>query len=256
MGETLRLDRDGKIARLVIDRPETKNGFNRAMWAALPGLLDQAIASGAQVVIVQSAVDGVFSAGADLKEFQAFLHDKPAARANELAIRTAGRALAGCPLPVVAAIDGACMGGGYLLANCADIRLASDRSNFGFPPAKLGLLYHFEGLARLVATIGDARVRELMMTGRVLSAQEALAYGLVHEVVEHAEYHTRLAALVDGIAALSPFSHRMHKDWLDKIAAGQRQMSDETETAFTDMHAGPDHREGLTAFLEKRKPRF
>ncbi|MBK5919680.1 hypothetical protein CCR80_01345 [Rhodothalassium salexigens] len=257
MVATVRLEIDAPAARLVYDRPAMKNAFSREMWAAVPDLVAEAAAApGVRALVLASATPGIFAAGADLAEFEAFRDDPAGAAANQRAIRDAGRAVADCPVPVIAAIDGPCIGGGYILAGAADIRLASDRARFGFPPAKLGLLYNYEDLVRLVDLIGPGQAKRLLFTARQVDADEALRIGLVDERAPTDAFDARLDALVAEIAGLSAASIRVSKAQVDAALAGQRAETQAIVDSFVTMHRGADHGEGLTAFREKRRPRF
>ena len=257
MSEHLRLEIAAPVARLVYDRPGQKNAFNRQMWAAVPELLDPLrTRTDLRALVLCSSTPGIFAAGADLAEFEAFRSDYDGRKANQRAIRDASRAIAQCPLPVIAAIDGPCMGGGFILAGAADIRLASDRAKFGFPPAKLGLLYNYEDLVRLVDLVGPGRAKWLLFTGRVVDAGRAYAMGLVDEVAEAGAFDAALEALVGDIAALSSDSIRTSKVHVQAALDGQRDETEALVTAFLDMHDRRDHAEGLAAFRDKRRPNF
>ncbi|MGF1607233.1 MAG: enoyl-CoA hydratase/isomerase family protein [Rhodothalassiaceae bacterium] len=257
MSEHLRLETSGPVARLIYDRPSVKNAFRYDMWAAVPALLQQAAADPAvRVILLCSAQQGIFSAGADLVEFERFTADLEARGANHQAIGEAARAVAACPKPVLAAIDGACMGGGFILAGAADFRLASDRSRFGFPPAKLGLLYHTQALIHLIGLIGPGQAKRLLFTAAVLDAHEARAIGLVEQVVAADGFQAATDAAVATIAALSASAIAAMKDQVAGVMQGELSETPHRAAQFLAAHDSPDHAEGLAAFREKRAPKF
>ena len=175
------LDQDGGVVRLTMDRPERRNAMGTAHWLALAEAIDR-IPADAAVVLLRSAVPGTFSAGADLSEI-AHLADSPERRAPfRLALRAAADALAALPMPVIAAIEGGCHGAGFVLALAADLRVASQAASFAIPPARLGIGYPAEDLARLSALIGPGQAARLLFTAETIDAAEAVRIGLVEMI--------------------------------------------------------------------------
>src|SRR5690606_830378 len=171
---------EGAVARLLIDRAEKRNAFTQAMWEAFPGILAQAMEDPAvRVLILQSAAPGVFSAGADIAEFATGARDPEWRARNQAAIRRAQYELARAPKPVIALVDGDCVGGGCGLALACDMRVASPRSRFGITPAKLGLVYSLHDTKLLVDLVGPAQAKRILYTAELLGAGEAVRIGLV-----------------------------------------------------------------------------
>ena len=163
---------DGAVARLTLNRPEVRNALAVRHWHALADILPQITASGAQVLLLSGA-GGAFSAGADLSEFETFV-DEPAARPEfRLAMRTAMDGLAALPLPAIAWIDGPCFGAGVALAMACDIRIASPAARFAITPAKMGIGYPQEDVARLVGLVGPGWASRLLFTGAAIDAATA-----------------------------------------------------------------------------------
>lgn len=155
---TLRLESEGTVARLLIDRAAKRNAFDQAMWAALPGLVAEAVASpAARVMVLQAADEGAFCAGADIAELMANKDDAAWRAANHAAIGKAQSMLARAAKPTIAFIDGDCVGGGCGLAMACDIRVATPRARFGITPAKLGLVYPLHDTKLLVDLVGPGR---------------------------------------------------------------------------------------------------
>ena len=155
---TLRLESEGTVARLLIDRAAKRNAFDQAMWAALPGLVAEAVASpAARVMVLQAADEGAFCAGADIAELMANKDDAAWRAANHAAIGKAQSMLARAAKPTIAFIDGDCVGGGCGLAMACDIRVATPRARFGITPAKLGLVYPLHDTKLLVDLVGPGQ---------------------------------------------------------------------------------------------------
>ena len=248
---SLRLETEGTIARLLIDRPKKRNAFNQAMWRELPGLLTRADADPAvRVIVVEAAGGGVFCAGADIGELMANRENEAWLAANQAAINTAQWELARSPKPTIAMIDGDCVGGGCGLALACDIRLATPRARLGITPAKLGLVYPLHDTKLLIDAVGASQARRIMFTGALLGADEALRIGLIDDLAESAE------ALAGTIAANSLDSTRAIKRFVRRILDGQTEDDADTLRIFADAFAGADFREGADAFLAKRKPAF
>jgi enoyl-CoA hydratase/carnithine racemase len=255
--DLLRLQQSGPVARILIDHPQRRNAFTRAMWRALPGLVDQALATAAtRVVVLQGAQPGLFAAGADISEFaQTYGDPEEAARASR-EIQQAADALDACPLPVVALIDGPCVGGGVALALACDLRLASEQARFAITPAKLGLSYHPDDLRRLVRTCGLASASELLYGGQLWPAARALGAGLVNQVLPAADFAAASEALLQAMAANSASAIRAIKQGLRAVVAGDAQAVAEAERAFQALFSSPDFIEGRDAFLQKRPASF
>ncbi len=247
---TLDLKCDGPLARLLIDRPDKRNAFNQAMWEQLPALLAEALASDARAIILQSATPGMFCAGADIAELLANKDDAAWRAANQAAINRAQYELARAAKPVIAYIDGDCVGGGCGLALAADIRVASPRARFGITPAKLGLVYPLHDTKLLTDLVGPGQAKRMLFTGTLIDAEEALRIGLVEAIAESPN------AMVAAVVAASPHSTAQIKRFIRRILDGQTEDDAETLEAFAQAFTGADFIEGTTAFVEKRKPEF
>jgi enoyl-CoA hydratase/carnithine racemase len=248
---SLRLERDGPIGRILIDRPEKRNAFNQEMWEQFPVLLGAALIDRAiRVVVVQSATPGMFCAGADIGELMAHKDNAAWREANQAAINRTQHDLARFAKPTVAFIDGDCVGGGCGIALACDIRVATERSRIGITPAKLGLVYPLHDIKLLVDLVGPGQAKKMLYTGELLSAEEALRVGLIEAIDESS------AALARQIADNSAHSAHEMKAFVRRILDGQSDDDQETKRVFADAFTKPDFAEGTTAFAEKRKPEF
>ncbi len=248
---------DGPVARILIDNAARRNAVSRAMWRALaPACAAAGSHPATRVVALESAVDGAFCAGADIAEFEATYRDSAETAAANAEIQAAVTALASIPLPTIALIDGACVGGGVSLVIACDLRLASDRSTFAVTPARLGLSYHPDDVERLATACGFARAAELLFTARPWNAREALAAGLVNRLVPADAFATECAAVIGAVAASSRDALAALKQALGAVRHHDPQARALATARFQALFDGRDFHEGRDAFLQKRPPRF
>lgn len=248
---TIRLERVGAVAHLLIDRAAKRNAFTQAMWEALPLLVDEAMADdGVRLLLLRAADGGAFSAGADIGEFGTGSQDPEWRARNQVAIAKAQHVLTRAPKPTVAFIEGDCVGGGCGLAIACDLRVATDKARLGITPAKLGLVYTLHDTKLLVDLVGSAWTKRILFTGSLIDAANAKQIGLVDEIADSPD------ALIDTIVANSVHSTRMSKAIVRRILDGQADDDAETRALFGEAFTLPDFREGVAAFLEKRKPDF
>jgi enoyl-CoA hydratase/carnithine racemase len=253
----LRYSVEGAVARLLIDRPDKRNALTHAMWEAFPAVLARAAADPAvKLLVLGSTSPAAFSAGADIAEFERAAADPVWRAANQAAIRATQAQLARFPKPTIAEVAGACVGGGCGLAIACDLRLAAETARFGITPAKLGLVYSLHDTKLLVDLVGPARAKSILFTGRLVSAAEALTIGLVDAVHPVADLAAAVEALAAEIACASQHSVRAIKQVIGMIGDGVAHDTPETLAWFADAFDGPDHAEGVAAFLAKRTPRF
>jgi enoyl-CoA hydratase len=247
---------DGPIGWLVLNRPERRNALNGAMWAAIPPLVSALDADpDVRVIVIRGAGAEAFAAGADISEFGAARHDAEAARAYEALNGAAFAAIRGAAKPVIAMIQGFCIGGGLAIALACDLRIADSTAQFSLPPARLGLAYPLDGLRDLVSTVGAATAKLMLFTARRLSAAEALDLGLIDRLATAVEAET--LALCAEMVAGAPLTIAHAKRSIDLIA-GRPGAVEATEIARLAARCfdSTDYLEGRAAFAEKRKPRF
>lgn len=242
------------VRTITLNRPERRNAMTPEMQLELIAAMEEASASSSRVVVFRAAGDA-FCSGLDLSVLQS-LNDKSAAdhRADAERIAKLFRTLYELPLPTIAAVHGAAIAGGTGFATICDFTLAVPTAKFGYTEARIGFVPALVS-AFLTLQIGDKRARDLLLTGRFFDAAEAYHLGLVNEVVAPEELDGRVRALAQALVANSPDSltgtkrllAAQHKAWLDAaIALGMEANAHARET--------PDFKEGIAAFLEKRKP--
>jgi enoyl-CoA hydratase/carnithine racemase len=246
------------IGWLTFNQPEKRNAISIEMWDAIGAALrDFAADPAVRVVVMHGAGGKAFAAGADISQFEKVRSD--AAAQEEYGRRTAvGReAMGALTKPLVAMIQGFCIGGGMGIALRADIRIASSDSQFAIPAAKLGIAYQHDALQRLVALTGPSVAKEIMFTGRRYTADQALAMRLVNTVVAPDALESTVRALAAEMAANAPLSIRASKASIDQLAGDPAQRDRVgTEALEKACFDSADYAEGRRAFMEKRKPVF
>ena len=254
-GDLLYEARDG-TGRVTFNRPQARNALTFAMYERLKEICDAANADESlRALVITGAGGKAFAAGTDINQFRDFATPQDALE-YEARIDRILTALEQCRVPTIAAIAGACTGGGAAIAACCDLRVATRDARFGFPIARtLGNCLSMASLARLAGLIGPARVKDLIFTARLLDAGEALQSGLLTEVVEDLPaLELRAEELARLIAGHAPLTLRATKEGLRRLQ--QRLTREEGEDLILSCYMSRDFREGLDAFLQKRKPVF
>jgi enoyl-CoA hydratase len=253
--ETLRMETDGAVAVLTIDRPEKRNALSGQVRAELIAALDTLRDDdGVRVVVVTGAGDKAFVAGADIAEFA---QRTPLEQRATMTGRRVFDEIAAFPKPVIAMINGFCLGGGCELALACDVRVAADTARFGQPEINLGIIPGGGGTQRLPRVVGMGQAMRLVLSGELIDAAEALRIGLADVVHPAAELRERTMEFARAMAGKSPVALRMAKSAVRAaaempLAAGLQY---ETEL-FVTCFASDDKREGVAAFLEKRPAQF
>lgn len=237
----IHLTRTGNVATIALARPEAKNALPTAAWRALAAAARDV--GDARAVILRSDVPGIFSAGADVREFEQLQTD-PALRTQfREAMREGIEAIAALPMPVIAAIDGGCFGAAVALILAADIRIAGKLSEFAITPARLGLGYPREDVARLEAQVGKGMASLLLFTGDKLRPDEVHKIGLAE--LKTTKAIDTATAMAGAIAGNAPQAIRLLKRTL---------RGEQTDQGFEDAFGGAEFAEGLAAFRARRNP--
>lgn len=235
------------------NRPEARNALTFGMYEGLAELCQSVPTDGSvRAVVIKGNGGKAFAAGTDMTQFRAF-ETAEDARRYEGRIEAVLTAVETCPLPTIAAIHGACTGGGASIAAVCDLRITSASLKFGFPIARtLGNCLAAANLARLSALMGAGRVREMVFTARLMGAEEALSVGLVSEVLEdEAAVLARAEELAAQVGGMAPLTLRATKEAMRRLQAVQ---SAEDGDLIEMCYMSADFREGMEAFLGKRKP--
>ncbi|MCV0424986.1 MAG: enoyl-CoA hydratase/isomerase family protein [Roseibium sp.] len=252
------LNINGQVAQLTLNAPERKNALPLAAWQRIPEILEQVRCEpSVRICVVKGAGGNNFCAGADIYEFEAVRSSPDAAKHYDDINVAAFKAIKSLPVPVVAAIEGPCLGGGLGIALACDIRIAARSAFFGIPAAKLGLAYPPEALGDLLSAVPPADAKQLLFTGERIFTDKALNIGLINEIVEEGQLDQRIEELCKTICANAPLSLRAAKQAINQLSdqANHTEMNTALENAQTCIDS-EDYREGCRAFLEKRPPVF
>lgn len=245
------------IGTLFLNRPDKRNAMTLDMWQRIPRVLDALEAEPeVSAILIRPASGPAFCAGADISDLEASITDTDKREANRKALQDAQGRLARSNRPTLAVIPGDCMGAGCGLALHADLRIAAPTARLAITPIKLGLVYPLEDQARLVDIVGLSTAKRMLFTGGVYGAPEAMKMGLLDDVAGDEGLDSLVETYVDPMRTRSHYSlHHLKAQFL-AIESGKRTPDAKTEALFRDAHDGDDAQEGLSAFLEKRKPRF
>jgi enoyl-CoA hydratase/carnithine racemase len=247
--------RDG-IGRVTFNRPQARNAFTFAMYERLAAICEEADNDRAiKVLVFQGAGDKAFASGTDINQFRAFTTPQHALDYESRIDRVLTK-LERCRVPTIAAINGACTGGGAGIAACCDIRIGTKSVKMGFPIARtLGNCLSTSNISRLNALIGPARVKDIIFTARLVGAEEAAQVGLLSEVLEDLPALQRRAdELAVLIAGNAPLTLNATKQALARLQP--RLSREDGQDLILQCYMSQDFREGLDAFLNKRPPQW
>lgn len=258
MAGTIELSREGALATVILSNPDKLNAIDSAMWRELRRVMEGLSADDTlRCVILRGAGEAAFAAGGDIEEFLAVRDTFEQARTyHEDWVKGALDAVARCVHPTVAQIHGACIGGGLEIAAACDLRIAGASARFGAPINRLGFTMAHGELRGLLALAGPAVALEILLEGRILSAAEACAKGLVTRVADDEQVEAEALATAARISAGAPLVARWHKRLVRRLAASDAPLSAaelRENFAYLDTE---DYRIGLKAFLAKTRPEF
>jgi len=256
-GKILQSVEDG-VGVITFNNPDKRNAMSLDMWEGVgQALIDLRDDPGVRVVILTGAGDKAFVSGADISQFEKNRHNAQAS--EEYSKRSAAQRalLADYPKPTIACIRGFCLGGGMQVAMLADIRIASENSQFGIPAAKLGIAYGYDGLKHLVSLVGPSWARLILYTGMRIDSAEALRIGLVDRVVPDTELWGATMEIARTISGNAPLAVKAAKITIAQVLKDpDKRDMDAIKAIGTACMDSEDFREGRQAFMEKRKPKF
>jgi enoyl-CoA hydratase/carnithine racemase len=257
----VRLQRHGPIARVVLSHPEKLNAMSRAMWRELRAVF-HGLQQDSQVRCAVIEGEGAaFCAGGDISEYAEFRFEEASLRDfHEQDVWGGLQAVLDCDVPVLACIRGACMGAGVEIASCCDIRIADEGATFGAPIARLGFPMAPREAELVARAAGEGTARQMLLEAAVLDAAEMKSRGFLQHLVPAAELESHCQSVAQRVASLAPQAARLNKRMLRALhgrADPQRAAAAAAELEGAYRYApAPEHREGVAAFLEKRKPNF
>lgn len=254
--EHLLFETDGGIGQVTFNRPQARNAFTFEMYERLAEICEQANRDLAiKVLVLRGAGDKAFASGTDINQFRAFKTPQDAID-YENRIDRVITTLEQCRVPTIAAINGACTGGGAGIAAACDLRIGTRSTRMGFPIARtLGNCLSMSNVSRLTALIGPARVKDLIFTARLVEAEEAAAVGLLTEIVEDlAALDKRAGEVARLVAGNAPLTLSATKQAVARLQ--KRLTREEGEDLILMCYTSQDFREGLDAFLNKRTPQW
>ena len=256
MSGSIRVERTGHVATVWIDNVAKRNAMSRAMWIAMAEAVRQLGANQElRCIVIRGAGTEAFGSGADISEFSTLRADKQQAREFALQTHVAFHAVRDCPIPIIAAIRGVCVGGGLELAAFCDMRICTHDSRFGVPIARLGAILAYPELQGLMRLAGPTGALEILLEGRILDAAEAQAKGIVNRVVDGAGFDAEIDATVQRICAGAPLSARWHKKFIARLRSGEPLSEAELEEGFACFET-EDYAIGYRSFLAKETPVF
>ncbi|WP_033542941.1 enoyl-CoA hydratase/isomerase family protein [Planococcus sp. CAU13] len=257
MQKELYLEKDGAIATIVINRADQRNAFSLDMFKLLPSLLTEAADDPAvRVLIVKGVDDRAFSTGADIKEFMDNrLSQSKAKNYNDHAL-AAIEQLYRFPKPTIALIRKLAIGGGLELAMSCDFRIASSDSKFGITAARLGIIYNLRSTKRLMNVIGPVKTKELLYTGKLIKAEEAVELGIIQQLHEGDAANAAALDFAHELSTVSSTAMHGNKKVIQAIIDGTQSEDAEMAELILDSFESDDYKEGIQAFLEKREPNF
>ena len=247
-------DVDGPVAFLTFNRPEARNAMTWDMYEALVSACDRVDGDDRLRVFVLRGAGPAFVAGTDISQFTKFEGAEDGLKYERDGDKRAGR-IARVKKPVIAQIQGFCVGGGFGVASSCDIRIATPDARFGAPIAKtLGNCLSMKAYAKFMDLFGPSRLKEMIFTARMLSAEEALAAGFVHEIVPADRIEARVREQAEKIASHAPITIWVTKESVRRLQEA-RQLPDD-EDLIRKTYGSADFKEGVRAFVEKRPPHW
>ena len=257
LAQMIELSIDGGVATVLLNNPARFNAMSCAMWRELRLVFARLQSEPELRCVILRGAGAHFCAGGDISEYPAFRFDEASLRDfHENIVWGALQAMLDCDLPIVAQVQGNCMGAGVEMVSCCDLRIAGESARFGAPIAHLGFPMAPREAQLVVREAGLATAREMLLCATVLGAGEMRQRGFLQRVLPDAEVEREVQAAAQSIARLAPQAGRMNKQLLRSLAAPRFEDRAGASRSAYDYASSAEHREGIAAFLEKRKPVF
>jgi enoyl-CoA hydratase/carnithine racemase len=254
----VRLSIADSVARVTLSHPGKLNAMSRVMWQELREVFEGIQQDASLRCVILAGEGGNFCAGGDISEYAAFRFEEATLRQFHDELVWGGlKAVLDCDVPVVAQMEGACMGAGLEIASCCDLRLAAASAKFGAPIAKLGFPMAPRELALVICAAGELSAREMLLSAAVLDAETAAQRGFLNRVLPDQDLAAEVMQTASRVARLAPRAARLNKQSFRALAHVQRALAatDLIADAYA-YAASAEHREGVSAFVDKRTPQF
>jgi enoyl-CoA hydratase len=245
------------VGTIYINRPEKRNALTYDMWIDLAQLVDECNDNkDIKVMVFRSTTEVAFSAGADIGEFKTVRYTAEGAEKYNDATMILEEKIAKSAKPSIAMISGFCVGGGCEISVACDFRFSDESGRFGITPAKLGLIYNTPGTKNLVDLVGPSNAKDILFTGRILDAEEALQMGLINRIIAKSELEKQTYEFAHLICRNAQMSVRGSKTIINRVLNGDVSDTEEISELVLESFVSEDYREGVNAFLDKRRPNF
>jgi enoyl-CoA hydratase len=255
--EPVSVVRDGAIATVTLSTPGKLNALSVRHWNTLRDVMRRMALEADLRAIVLRGAEGNFAAGADISEFQTVRSNvADGTHYHEDTVKGALMAIVECPVPTVALIEGACVGGGLEIACSCDLRIAGESARFGVPINRLGFPLAHSEMTGLLGLVGKAVTLEILLEGRVFRAREAYEKGLLTRLVSDADVEKEAFATAQRIAAGGPNAARATKRWVRRLSVAPEPLNDAEVREHFSFFDSDEYREGVRSFLAKTKPDF
>lgn len=252
----IRIERSETVATVWIENITKRNAINQSMWIAIGDIFEQfAKEEDLRCIVMRGAGRDSFGSGADIEEFAQTRSNLEQATTFARHVHRAMHQVRDCPIPILAAIRGVCVGGGLELAAVCDIRVCTDNSRFGVPIARLGATLAYAELDGLVNLVGSSAALELLLEGRIVGAAEALTKGIVSRVLPDTDFDAEITATIERICKGAPLSARWHKKSVARLRSQLPLSVSEIAEGFACFDT-QDYQTGYRTFLEKTEPVF
>ena len=249
-------ERDGSVATVVLNRPDKLNAMDKASWILLDGIMAELDAEDdVRCVVVRGVDERAFSAGSDISVWSEQRNTREDVRDYSKTLEDSVNRAFACRHPMIAAINGVCMGGGLLIASVCDIRICGESSRFGVPINRLGMTVSYAELGALSRIVTPSAALEILLEGNVFGAAHAKELGLVNRIVPDSDVEREAYSLAQQISERAPLVNRWHKKFVHRL----QDPTPLTEEEIEEGHAAfetEDYQTGYRAFLEKTKPKF